>query len=239
MSNAGDESVIAAVLNAVLEKNPSPSSGFHASPRRRFFGRERTSVHALLGGGLFADVLLWRKKHVSAGFLIGATVIWVLFEWAECHLLTLISVAMLIILVSLFAWSNAAAFLHRSLPPLPEVEISDELLLEAAKPLRKGINNTSAILHDMATGKDMRLFLKVALGLWLLSIIGGWFHFLSILYFVIVVAHTIPVIYERNQNVIDKFSQKALDKLYKFYKKIDAAFLSKIPRGPTKQKKAQ
>lgn len=60
-----------------------------------------------------ADVLLWRKKHLSAGFLVGATVVWLLFEWIGYHVISVISFLLLGFVVVLFAWSNGAAFLNR------------------------------------------------------------------------------------------------------------------------------
>uniref|UniRef100_A0A0V0GN27 Reticulon-like protein n=1 Tax=Solanum chacoense TaxID=4108 RepID=A0A0V0GN27_SOLCH len=61
-------------------------------------------------GGAAADVFLWRNKKISAGFLGGATAIWVLFEVVEYHLLTLLCHGLMIALAGLFLWSNASTF---------------------------------------------------------------------------------------------------------------------------------
>eukprot|EP00249_Psilotum_nudum_P005844 c19275_g1_i2 orf=271-702(+) len=114
MPETGDGDVAPTEIDAVLENLPAFSDSAESSsrPRNRLFGRERP-VHHLLGGGRAADVLLWRKKHVSGGILVGSTVLWVLFVWMGCYLLSTLSTAMLAILFFLSAWSNAAAFLHR------------------------------------------------------------------------------------------------------------------------------
>ncbi|KAK4409642.1 Reticulon-like protein B14 [Sesamum angolense] len=49
----------------------SESDDFPASPKR-LFGSEKP-LHALLGGGKAADILLWRNKNLSAAILIGST----------------------------------------------------------------------------------------------------------------------------------------------------------------------
>ncbi|AQK90215.1 Reticulon-like protein B9, partial [Zea mays] len=76
------------------------------------FGRERTTLHAALGGRRAADVILWRDKAASACILAAATAAWGLFEVAEYHLVTVACyVAMVAMLVS-FVWTNASAFFN-------------------------------------------------------------------------------------------------------------------------------
>ncbi|KAK2994269.1 hypothetical protein RJ640_011936 [Escallonia rubra] len=88
----------------------------------RLFGREKP-VHHLLGGILLflfssmnylaADVLLWRNKKISSSVLSGATVIWVLFEWLNYHLVTLLCLALVIGMLVQFVWSNASGLQNR------------------------------------------------------------------------------------------------------------------------------
>eukprot|EP00249_Psilotum_nudum_P005845 c19275_g1_i3 orf=271-993(+) len=240
MPETGDGDVAPTEIDAVLENLPAFSDSAESSsrPRNRLFGRERP-VHHLLGGGRAADVLLWRKKHVSGGILVGSTVLWVLFVWMGCYLLSTLSTAMLAILFFLSAWSNAAAFLHRSPPPIPKVELSEEQVRNMVKAAGIEINKLLAILYRIVTGKDLKLFLKVVLSLWILSEVGEWFDFLSFLYLGILVSHTLPAIYEKHEDVIEEYARKALDVARIQYKKFDVAVLSKIPRAPTREQKTE
>jgi hypothetical protein len=52
-----------------------------------------------------------------------------------------------------------------------------------------------------------------------------------------VAAHTLPVLYERYDDEVDDFVHMALDQLQHNYRKLDAGFLSKIPKGKFKGKK--
>eukprot|EP00252_Welwitschia_mirabilis_P026023 TRINITY_DN8338_c0_g1_i6.p1 TRINITY_DN8338_c0_g1~~TRINITY_DN8338_c0_g1_i6.p1 ORF type:complete len:155 (-),score=39.69 TRINITY_DN8338_c0_g1_i6:876-1340(-) len=79
---------------------------------KRLFGREKP-VHSLLGGGKAADVMLWRNKQLSASFLLGATLIWILFEVWGYHLLTLCCHVLMLGVTGLFIWSTAASFLNK------------------------------------------------------------------------------------------------------------------------------
>lgn len=54
---------------------------------------------------------------------------------------------------------------------------------------------------------------------------------------VFVLLHTVPVFYEKYEDHVDKFAEKALIEIKKQYAVFDAKVLSKIPRGPLKDKK--
>lgn len=52
-----------------------------------------------------------------------------------------------------------------------------------------------------------------------------------------VLLHTLPVLYEKYDDKIDAFAEKATIGIKKQYAVLDAKVLSKIPRGPWKDKK--
>ncbi|XP_042422071.1 reticulon-like protein B1 [Zingiber officinale] len=93
----------------------------------RLFGREK-SVHHVLGGGQAANLILWRDK-ISVGILVGATAIWILFEFVSYHLLPLISHGLIISLLTLFLWSKALTFINKSPPHIPEVRIPEDQIV--------------------------------------------------------------------------------------------------------------
>ncbi|TVT99370.1 hypothetical protein EJB05_55258, partial [Eragrostis curvula] len=58
------------------------------------------SIHKLLGGGKVADILLWKDRNWSAGVLVGATLIWYLFDVVEYNIVPLLcQIAILAMLV--------------------------------------------------------------------------------------------------------------------------------------------
>ncbi|GLT84621.1 hypothetical protein SLE2022_028420 [Rubroshorea leprosula] len=202
----------------------------------RLFGRERP-VHQVLGGGKPADVFLWRNKKISAGVLGAATVVWVLFELIEYHLLTLVCHILILALALMFLWSNAHTFINKTRPHIPEVHLPEEPFLEVAAALRMEINYAFAVLHDIASGRDLKKFLLVMVGLWILSIGGTWCNFLTLFYIVFVLLHTVPVLYEKYEDKVDPFAEKAMIELKRQYAVFDAKVLSKIPNVPLKAKK--
>lgn len=60
-----------------------------------------------------ADVLLWKDKKTTAVVIGGTTLIWVLFEVLDYHLLTLLSHVLIGVLAVLFVWSKAMTFIKK------------------------------------------------------------------------------------------------------------------------------
>jgi len=202
----------------------------------RLFGREKP-LHHVLGGGKPADVFLWRNKKISATTLGVATAFWVLFELLEYHLLTLVSHLAILALAVLFLWSNASTFINKTPPKIPHVHIPEEPVLQIASAFRIEINRAFTLLRDIASGRDLKKFLSVIAGLWVLSIVGSWANFLTLFYIAFVLLHTVPVLYEKYEDHVDSFGEKAHVELKKQYAVFDEKVLSKIPKGPLKDKK--
>ncbi|KAE9595454.1 hypothetical protein Lal_00031298 [Lupinus albus] len=196
----------------------------------RLFGREKP-VHSVLGAGKVADVLLWKNKKESAGVLGAATAVWILFELLEYHLLTLVSHISILLLALVFLWSNAHAFIHKSPPQIPNIHLPEEPFLQIVSALRIEINRGLAALRDISSGKDLKKFLIVIAGLWIISIVGNWFNFLTLFYIIFVLLHTVPVAYAKYEDKIDPLAEKVLIEFKKQYAVFDAKVLSKIPKS--------
>ncbi|KAH6834333.1 Reticulon family protein [Perilla frutescens var. hirtella] len=199
----------------------------------------RFSVHHALGGGAVADVILWRKLSLSAAFLVVSTALWFLFERAGYNLLSFISNVLLLLIVILFFWAKSASILNRPLPPLPNLELSEETSVKAADEMRVWVNYVLSIAHDIAVDGNWRLFLKVATILWVISCIGSFFNFLTLIYIGVLLSLSLPVLYDKYQNPIDDKLSVACNIARIQYQKIDSMVLQKIPLPSNKEKKTQ
>ncbi|XVE58447.1 hypothetical protein DITRI_Ditri04bG0170000 [Diplodiscus trichospermus] len=212
----------------------------HVNPLKskvyRLFGREKP-IHQVLGAGKPADIFLWRNKRISGGVLAGATALWVFFELLEYHLITLVCHSLIVSLSILFLWSNASNFINQSPPNIPEIVLSEKCVLEVASALRTEINRALDVVRDIASGKDLKPFLSVIGGLWIVSVVGNWFNFLTLFYIIFLLLHTVPVFYEKYEDKVDSFSEKAMAEIKKQYAVLDKKVLSKIPIGPLKEKR--
>ncbi|KAF8008744.1 hypothetical protein BT93_K2408 [Corymbia citriodora subsp. variegata] len=202
----------------------------------RLFGRE-TPIHKVLGGGKSADIFLWRDKKVSAGVLGVATAIWVLFELMEYHLITLVCHILILALAIIFLWANASIFITKSQPNIPEIRLPEKCVVEVASALRFEANRGLAFLREVASGRELKKFLAFIAGLWVLSMVGSRFNFVTLFYITFVLLHTVPVFYEKYEDQVDLFAEKAMVEIKKQYAVFDEKILSKIPRGPLKEKK--
>ncbi|KAE8708025.1 Reticulon-like protein B3 [Hibiscus syriacus] len=241
-------SAVESVMEKISEKihgHDSSSDSDHEKPGYtstvqfkifRLFGRERP-VHHVLGGGKPADVFLWRNKKISAGVLGGATAIWVLFELVEYHLLTLICHISILCLALLLLWSSAHTFIHKTPPRIPEVYLPEEPFVQVVSALTTELNRVLKLLRDIASGSNRKEFLMVIAACWVLSIVGSWCHFLTLYYISFVLLHTLPVLYEKYEDKVDPFAEKAMIEIRKQYAVFDAKVLSKIPKGPLKTQK--
>lgn len=166
-----------------------------------------------------------------------ATAIWVLFELLEYHLLSLVCHSLILSLAVLFLWSNATTFINKSPPHIPVVSIPEDLTVNIALSLRYEINRGFAVLREIASGRDLKKFLIVIAGLWVLSVIGSCCNFLTLFYISFVLLHTVPVLYEKYEDQVDSFAEKATKELKKHHAVFHATVMSKIPKAQLKDKK--
>ncbi|CAM8906508.1 unnamed protein product [Rhodiola kirilowii] len=216
--------------------NDKPSSGSLKNKVWRLFGRE-SDVHKCLGGGKPADIFLWRDKKASGAVIGGITAIYVLFELLEYNLLTLICHVAILALAASFIWSNASHFIKKSPPNIPKVHIPEKPIVEVAEFVRFEVNRGLTLLRDIALGKDLKKFLGVIAGLWVLSVLGSCFSFVSLFYITFVLLFTVPVFYEKYEDKVDSYAEKATHEIKKQYAIFDAKVLSKLPKAVLKYKK--
>ncbi|KAG6496019.1 hypothetical protein ZIOFF_043867 [Zingiber officinale] len=213
------------------EERPEPSASAEKAKVFRLFGREKP-VHHVLGGGQAANLILWRDKKISAGILVDATAIWVMFERTLLLHLELSS--------GLSSPANClliSFFIFRSPPHIPEVRIPEDQTVRVALAVRNEINRAFAVLREIALGRGLKKFIIVIAGLYLLSIVGTSLNFLTLLYLLFLALHTVPVLYEKYEDKLDAYAEKGMFELKKRYALFDAKVMSKIPRLPLKEKK--
>ncbi|OVA15912.1 Reticulon [Macleaya cordata] len=199
----------------------------------------RKSIHQSLGGGAVADVLLWKRWRIGAFVLVAATTMWLLFERCGYSLLSFSANVLLLLVTILFLWAKSASLLNRPLPPIPDLEVSDAVIEKVTCAARVWINRVLAVAHDITLKGDVKLFVQVVSGLWIVSYIGSIFNFLTLIYFVVLLSLIVPPLYHKYQDHIDDKLNVTHKVLSTQYKKIDEKILSKFSKSPSKEKKIQ
>ncbi|KAK6127680.1 hypothetical protein DH2020_038596 [Rehmannia glutinosa] len=207
-----------------------------SGPPRRLFGRQRP-IHAALGGGKVADVVLWRDSRVSAAILIGIAAIWFLFEVVEYNLVTLLCHLIITTMLVIFIWSSGAEFFNWNPPNIRRIILQDSTSRDVASSLHRKCNQILSNFLYVASGHDPKVFLLTIVSLWVISVIGSSISSLNLLFFGLLCLETLPFIYEKYEDEVDHLAYKLNRRMKKMYNKlIEADILRKIPRGPIKDK---
>ncbi|XP_016700937.1 reticulon-like protein B16 isoform X3 [Gossypium hirsutum] len=184
-----------------------------------------------------ADILLWKQWSVSLGVIVVASVAWLIFEWSGLPFLSICSDVLLILIIVLFVHSNYAAYRDSRQPQsLPELELSEEMVNNAAASFRVKINNMLLMAHDITLGKDFRLFFKVVTCLWLLSAIGSYCSFFTLAYIGTILSVTLPAFYSKYEEPVNKYCGIIQRKFSQQYKIVDDSVTNRIPRSFSKDK---
>ncbi|KAL9333564.1 hypothetical protein Peur_073703 [Populus x canadensis] len=199
----------------------------------------RISVHQALGGGTVADVLLWKRWYASIGVLVSATTLWILFEKSGYNLLSFVANVLFLLVCILFFWAKSASLLNRPLPPLPNFEIPEEIVAEAAGVIHVYSNYALSIARQIVIEKNLKVFLQLVSGLWVASYIGSLCNFLTLVYLGVLLILSVPLVYDMYQHPIDEKLCLANKIIQAQYMKIDDAILKKIPLPSNKEKKTQ
>nr|VDC93986.1 unnamed protein product [Brassica oleracea] len=203
-----------------------------------------SSVHRSLG---VADLLLWRNRTGAVILLVSSTAFWFLFERAGYNLLSFVSNVLLLLVAILFLWAKSATLLNRPLPPFPNMEIPEEFAIKSADEIRILINHVLSIPSDITIARNPIRLLQsllhnlaklfafesglVSFVLWGISYVGTLINSLTLVYIVVLLSLSVPVVYENYQEHID-------DKLSSTSEVI-RNISRKIPMPVSKEKKYQ
>ncbi|KAL1187888.1 Reticulon-like protein B16 [Cardamine amara subsp. amara] len=201
----------------------------------RLLGRQ-TTVHQFMGGGKAADLLLWRRRHLSLGVIIVSTVAWLIFELSGLPFLSVSSDVLLILIIISFIHARVSAFRNRQPNSLPELVLSEEMVNSAAASFRIKLNHLLVMAHDVTVGNDFRLFFKVVICLWLLSAIGSYISFCTLVYIGTILSVTIPALYSKYQSKVDKCCGSIHRKFSHHYKIVDENVISRLSWNINKDK---
>ncbi|XP_004497054.1 reticulon-like protein B14 [Cicer arietinum] len=211
---------------------PTRSNEFLQSSTPALFGRQRT-LHAILGGGKLADILLWKDKRTSAAVVAGVSTVWFLFEVVEYNLVTMLCHILIALMLILFIWYNAAGLITWKVPDIYDLEISESNL----RFFHTKFNLFLRKFYDISTGKDLKLFFVTIACLWIMSTIGNFFSTVNLLYTIFMCVVTLPIMYQRYEYEVDYLASKGNQDVKRLFNTLDSKFLNRIPRGPVKEKK--
>ncbi|KAK9934692.1 hypothetical protein M0R45_021827 [Rubus argutus] len=160
-----------------------------------------TPLHAILGGGKVADIMLWKDKKLAAAILLAFTTIWLLLQ------------------------CKVAGRINRR-PP----EINIQLPQSTWIYLFETINWFLLKFCEIISGKNFELFFVAMAGLYILSAIGTHVSFFSLFYIAILSVETLPALYAQYETQLGTIAARCIRDVKKLCKLFQSNVLDKIPR---------
>ncbi|XP_061340829.1 reticulon-like protein B13 [Gastrolobium bilobum] len=182
------------------------------------------------------DVILWRRKKLSATVLVTATLTWVLMEVWQFNFLTVVSWVAIIVTASMFLYANMLKLLGKEPLNLSMLELREETTLRMANTVRAWIEEAIRWLFLVSAEKDWPVFVGVVAGLWLLSCVGSCMDLLTLIYIGILAGMTAPVTYVKNEDNIKRFIKWLREKCERSYEVFDEKAIKKIKRVVNEKK---
>ncbi|WZZ62636.1 hypothetical protein YC2023_062743 [Brassica napus] len=201
----------------------------------RLLGRQVT-VHQFMGGGKGESFLCIGRRNHSLGVLVLSTAAWLTFELSGLPILSVSSDVLLIGIIISFVHAQVSSFRNRQADSLPELVLSEEMVNSTAASFRVKLNHLLVMAHDVTVGNDFRLFFKVVICLWLLSAIGSYISFCTLVYIGTILSVTIPALYSKYQRKVDKCCGLIHRQLSHQYKLVDENVISKLSWSLSKDK---
>jgi len=191
------------------------------------------------------ELLLWRDPVKSGLVLFGFTGLYVLLEWTTWSLISIGATTALFAVVTSFLWATLANFLNRPGPPVPQIlreGVSEKQVKSLAEQVTPLINQALAVGYRLATGKDVFLTAQVAFALYVVSKLGSWFTVVGWMYAIVLLAFSVPKLYELKKPEIDAAAKNVHQQTKQLYEQHAAPLVAKIPRAssatPAKAAKA-
>lgn len=182
------------------------------------------------------DLLLWRDTSKSGIALGGATAAFLVLQFARFNAVATFAYALISLVLGSFIWNNIAAFTHR--PPVPVPRVLREGVSEAdIRPyVEKStlyVNKALAFAHRLATGREAALSGTAIAFLYVVAKVSSLFSLVGLAYTVVLLAFTLPKVYELKKDDIDAAVDQGRKQLTTVYDKYLHKYASRIPRAST------
>ncbi|ESQ46304.1 hypothetical protein EUTSA_v10000566mg [Eutrema salsugineum] len=150
------------------------------------------------------DIYLWRKKKLAFSVLSVSTVTWVLLSIYGFNSITIVSWTAIAIVSMVFLWGSLLRLLSKVEPELSGLEVSEEFVAETVRSCRKLMEEMVRWMFRVGAESEWFVFARTVLGFWILSRIGNLLDFHTFLFIGLVVGLTVPKLWEKNSDRIQK-----------------------------------
>ncbi|VVB08808.1 unnamed protein product [Arabis nemorensis] len=150
------------------------------------------------------DIYLWRRKKLAFSILSVSTATWVLLNIYGFNSITIVSWTSMAIVSMVFLWGNLLRLLSKVEPELSGLEVSEEFVEETVRSCRKLMEEMVRWMFLVGAESEWFVFARTVFGFWVLSRIGNLLDFHTCLFIGLAISLTIPKLWERNGDRIQK-----------------------------------
>ncbi|KAL4387411.1 hypothetical protein GQ457_09G010240 [Hibiscus cannabinus] len=187
----------------------------------------------------FRDIILWRRKKVSATVLLVSTATWTLLQVYHFNFITVVSWLAIFFLASLFLWGNILRLLGKEPPKVSNLEFSEQTSVEISNTCRTVVEDVLRWMFRVTVEEKWFVFARTLAGLLLLSYVGTLFDFLTLVYIGITTLMTVPVIYMKYGEQIKRQGERVKGEMRRFYEMFDERKMSSQFAKQEKEKKVE
>lgn len=182
---------------------------------------------------------MW-EQPVTSGISLGvATAAYLLLERSGFTLIALVAHFLLLVVISLFVWSNVATVLNLPSPPLQSIEIDPEQSKLLAEKVTASINAVLSSIFSVLLGKDAAGTFKLAGILYVVGRVGSYFHSVTLLYLITLGLFSVPKLYVLKKKEIDEGAAVAMEYVNKYYDVVKAIVMDKVKALMPKKKEPE
>ncbi|KAK6922998.1 Reticulon, partial [Dillenia turbinata] len=174
------------------------------------------------------ETVLWRRKKLSLFQLVIATATWVVMEVYQFNFLTIASWAAMAIVTASFLWGNILRLVGKEPSDMSRLEIPEETAVRFAHRVKRSIEGGERWLFHVTIEREWYVFIGIVGVLYLLSILGSYSDFLTLLYIGNVLGMTVPVIYVKYENQIKRFGEGIRMRMRSVYERFDEKVIQRI-----------
>ncbi|KAK9030432.1 hypothetical protein V6N11_031859 [Hibiscus sabdariffa] len=184
----------------------------------------------------FRDIILWRRKKVSATVLLVSTATWTLLQVYQFNFITVVSWLAIFILASLFLWGNILRLLGKEPPKVSNLEFSEQTTMEISNTSRTVMEDVLRWMFRVTVEENWFVFARTLAGLLLLSYVGTLFDFLTLVYIGITTLMTVPGIYMKYGDQIKRHGERVKGEMRRFYEMFDEKVSSQFAKQEKEKK---
>lgn len=193
------------------------------------------------GEHVVRDVIMWRRREISAVVVLVTTALWVLLQVFAFNFVHLASWTLIAFATLLFFYGSINRLLHKEVPYMTRWEMTEQRAKEMGESAKWVMEKGIRWMFYVSCEGEWYIFLGVTAALFLLAYVGRYIDLITLVYAGTMVGMSGPVIYVKKEDALKEYVKKLKEKGRSMYHKFDDKVFSRLnlQKKEKKEKKVQ